>query len=232
MVILGIHQNLGTPMQEMLLLGGGGHGGVVAVTAQTLSYTLVGFVDRNAARVPYDGAVWLGDANPALDSLQLPAGIVLANGFGYIGTGTLRADQYAQWCAQGFSFPSLIHPQATVARGVQIEAGAQIMAGAVVQHKAKIEQNAIVNTRAVIEHGCVVARHAHVASGAILSGEVYVGRGCHVGAGAIVMQGVQLGEGSLIGAGSVVVRDVAPHTRVMGVPAHRETKPMAARNFA
>lgn len=219
-------------MQEMLLLGGGGHGGVVAATAQTLSYTLVGFVDRNAARVPYDGAVWLGDVNPVLTSSALPAGVVLANGFGYIGEGTLRADQYAQWCAQGFSFPSLIHPQAIVAGDVQIEAGAQIMAGAVVQHRARIAQNAIVNTRAVIEHGCVVARHAHVASGAILSGEVYVGPGCHVGAGAIVMQGVQLGQGSLIGAGSVVVRDVAPHTRVMGAPAHHEAKQLPARDFA
>lgn len=218
-------------MQKMVLLGGGGHGGVVAATALALAYDLAGFVDREATRVPYHGANWLGDADPVVIGLQLPAEVLLANGFGYIGTGTLRAAQYTRWCAAGFDFPSLIHPQAIIAEAVQIEAGAQIMAGAVIQHGAKIEENAIVNTRAVVEHDSVVARHAHVASGAILSGEVYVGPGCHVGAGATVMQGVQLGQGSVIGAGSVVVRDVAPNTRVMGVPAHHQIKPLPARDF-
>ncbi|MEM8488498.1 MAG: NeuD/PglB/VioB family sugar acetyltransferase [Bacteroidota bacterium] len=218
-------------MDNMLLLGGGGHGSVVAATARALGYKLVGFADRSAARVPYADAVWLGDAEPTQLRQQLPAGVSVANGFGYIGQGILRAAQYKQWLAEGFAFPALIHPHAIVAEQVEIEAGAQIMAGAVVQHQARVGQNVIVNTGAVIEHGCVVEAHAHVASGSVLSGEVHVGRGCHVGAGATVIQGVQLGAGSVIGAGSVVVRDVAPYTRVLGVPAHHTVKVLPKRHF-
>jgi acetyltransferase-like isoleucine patch superfamily enzyme len=40
-----------------------------------------------------------------------------------------------------------------------------------------------------------------------------------IGAGATLLPGVTIGQGALVGAGSVVTRDVAPGTRVMGVPA-------------
>jgi acetyltransferase-like isoleucine patch superfamily enzyme len=40
-----------------------------------------------------------------------------------------------------------------------------------------------------------------------------------IGAGATLLPGVTIGQGAVVGAGSVVTRDVAPGTRVMGVPA-------------
>jgi maltose O-acetyltransferase len=40
-----------------------------------------------------------------------------------------------------------------------------------------------------------------------------------VGAGATLLPAVVVGRGALVAAGAVVTRDVAPGTRVMGVPA-------------
>jgi acetyltransferase-like isoleucine patch superfamily enzyme len=45
-------------------------------------------------------------------------------------------------------------------------------------------------------------------------------RGASIGTGAVVLCGVTIGEGAAVGAGSVVTKDVAPHTMVVGVPAH------------
>lgn len=47
-----------------------------------------------------------------------------------------------------------------------------------------------------------------------------VKKGASIGAGSTIRCGVTIGEGSLIGAGSVVTKDVAPHTTVVGNPAH------------
>jgi UDP-3-O-[3-hydroxymyristoyl] glucosamine N-acyltransferase len=40
-----------------------------------------------------------------------------------------------------------------------------------------------------------------------------------IGAGAIILPGVAIGQAATVGAGSVVTKDVAPHTKVMGIPA-------------
>lgn len=41
-----------------------------------------------------------------------------------------------------------------------------------------------------------------------------------IGMGALIGAGVTLGEGCVIGMGAVVLKDVAPHTTVVGNPAH------------
>jgi maltose O-acetyltransferase len=48
---------------------------------------------------------------------------------------------------------------------------------------------------------------------------VTVGDDVWIGGGAILLPGVTVGDGAIVGAGSVVTRDVAPGTRVAGVPA-------------
>lgn len=46
-----------------------------------------------------------------------------------------------------------------------------------------------------------------------------IGARAEIGAGACILGQVTVGEGAQVGANSVVMKDVAPHTRVLGVPA-------------
>ena len=46
-----------------------------------------------------------------------------------------------------------------------------------------------------------------------------VEQGASIGSGAVILGGIRIGERSLVGAGSVVTRDVAPGSKVYGVPA-------------
>lgn len=48
---------------------------------------------------------------------------------------------------------------------------------------------------------------------------VTIGADVWIGGGAILLPGVTIGDGAIVGAGAVVSRDVAPGTRVAGIPA-------------
>lgn len=142
-----------------------------------------------------------------------------AVGVGGVGNNGPRRNLFELAVANGLEPMSVIHPSAIVSGWAAIGAGAQLLAGSIVNPDANLGKNVIVNSGAVIEHDCIIADHAHVATGARLAGNVRVGTGAHIGIGAVLKQGVTVGPGAIVGAGASVVEDVAEHVTVVGVPA-------------
>jgi sugar O-acyltransferase (sialic acid O-acetyltransferase NeuD family) len=189
----------------MIVIGAGGHAGVVIDALRTMGVVPHGALDSKAGAV--NGVPVLGDD----DYLTSPE--KLANGVGNRATRhssglQSRARLYRRFRDMGCTFPPVIHATAIVSEGADISDGAQILAGAIVQTGAWIGKNAIVNTRAVVEHDCKVGDHCHIAPGAILCGGVTLGPEVHVGAGAIVLQGLKIEKGAIIAAGAIVVKNV------------------------
>lgn len=211
---------------EVIVIGAGGHGLVVADALLAAGSRVLGFVDadpRLADARLLDLPV-LGD--DSVLAQHCPGSVLLANGIG--GTGHhaaagLRASVQRRLEAGGWTFATVIHPTAIVSAHARIATGAQLLAGCVVQPCASIGHGAIVNTRAVVEHDTQVGDFAHVAPGAVLCGNVHVGAGTHVGAGATLRQGVRLGEAVVVGIGAAVLRDVDMGT-VAGVPAKQQVR--------
>ncbi len=210
-------------MKPVIVLGGGGHAKVVVDALLVAGFEVPGFLDRNPSIKTLLGLKQLGDATPSSIKAWLPTEVQLANGFGFIGKGRLRRDQFERWKHAGFSFLTLCHPETVLGSGVDLGEGVQVMAGTIIQPEAVIGDNSIINTRAVIEHDCHIGKHVHIAPGVTLSGGVRVGDNTLIGVGAIVIEGMEIGKNCIVGAGSVVVRDVPDDTRVMGVPAHRRS---------
>ncbi|MBF0176817.1 MAG: acetyltransferase [Magnetococcales bacterium] len=207
--------------EKLLVLGGGGHAQVVMEAMVSLDWRerILGILDADPDHVaenPYEIPVLGTDAE--LDRFP-PAFAQLVNGLGQVGKDHHREMLFRELQQRGYRFPSLVHPDAVVARGVRVGAGAQIMAGAVVQVGSVVGDNAIVNTGAVVDHDGAIGAHAHVGPGAVLCGGVKVDEGALVGAGATIIQGVHVGRHAVVGAGAVVVRDVAEGARMVGVPA-------------
>ncbi|MBF0098168.1 MAG: acetyltransferase [Magnetococcales bacterium] len=206
---------------QYILLGCGGHGRVLLATLQALGWMerLLGVVDPDPQALVSQGcsATLLGDDGYL--SRVNPASVQLLNGIGSVGWTAKRRQIFLAWQEEGFAFASLLHPAAWLAASLQLGAGAQVMAGAVIQNGCQLGANVLINSRALLEHECVLQDHVHVASGAVLCGNVRVGEGVHVGAGATLLQGVRIGAGACIGAGAVVLHDVAPGVTVVGVPA-------------
>ncbi len=212
--------------KKLILLAAGGHGRVVldALLAQNLvlegildpALTVGSLVLQQAVMGPDD---WLlgRDSND----------FVLANGAGTLPGSLLRRRLFERWKAAGFSFTTVHHPSAIVARGVSLMEGSQLMAGAIVQTGTVIGENTVVNTGARVDHDCVLGAHAFIAPGAVLCGGVSIAADVFVGAGAVLLQGITVGEGAVVGAGAIVTQNVAAGVQVLGNPARpRHLKPL------
>ncbi len=201
-----------------ILLGGGGHAKVLADVLKLQSCAVIGFTDkREMAGKEIQGIAWMGD-DSAIQKYSADA-VLLVNGVGSTGRPILRKGLFERFKELGYTFTTVIHPSAVIAKDVSIAEGGQIMAGAVIQPGSMIGKNTIVNTRASVDHDCSVGEHVHIAPGATLGGGVQVGDSVHIGSGATVIQGIKIGENSVIGAGAVVIRDVPENVTVFGVPA-------------
>jgi len=130
-----------------------------------------------------------------------------------------RATLFDRLISFGLAPLTVFHPRSVCAESAEIGAGSQLLAGAIVNPRARLGRNVIVNTGAIVEHDCQLGDHVHIATGAKLAGQVIVEKGAHVGIGASIREGIVIGEQATVGAGAVVVRNVPRQCVVVGNPA-------------
>jgi len=213
----------------VFLIGAGGHARAVAGSVLALADTgfgaLAGVVGRDdepgdmfdvplGAGKPLRLAIVRGDAafrraHPPTGDTVLLIGIGIRPNRADAGV-SARRRAYEAYRREGYDLPTLIDPSA-VFRG-RAAAGAQVMAGAVVQTGADIGENAVVNTGVCVDHDCRIGAHAFLGPGAVLCGDVEIGAGALVGAGATVLPGVAVAADAVVRAGTVVARDLAAAT--------------------
>lgn len=199
---------------NLVLVGGGGHGVVVAEAALLAGYELVGFLDDDSAAALAVGAMregWLG----TLSKTEI---LETHNWILGLGNLALRRRVIGE-LATGRGPVSIIHPAASVSPSAEIAEGVYVGPGAVVHARAWVSEHAIINSGAIVEHDCRIGQNVHIAPGAVLGGGVQVGQDSLVGLGSRILPQVRIGPGAVIGAGAVVLEDVNEGECVMGVPA-------------
>lgn len=203
----------------VIVIGAGGHARVVVDVLMLLGHRIVGATDSDdgLTGTTVGGVPVIGNDNAVLE--HAANSVALVNAIGSVHLPARRQSVFDAFKANGYAFETLVHPAATLASGVSLGEGAQVMASAVIQPDARLGSNVIVNTGVLVDHDSTVGDHTHVAPGAVVSGGVEIGEGCHIGAGAVVIQDIRIGPGSLVAAGSVVVDDVPAGSTMMGVPA-------------
>ena len=203
----------------VIIIGAGGHAKVLAGLLIATGATVLGLTDAEPAR---HGEHVLGlsvlGGDDVIDA-HAPENVQLVVGVGTTRPAPARRHIYETFAARGYGFARCIHPSAWVSPDAEIADGAQIMAGAIVQPGAHIGINAIVNTGASVDHDCRIGDHVHIAPGAVLGGTVHIGTGAHVGTGAVIIENRSVGADAMVCAGACVVHDVADGARVGGVPA-------------
>jgi sugar O-acyltransferase (sialic acid O-acetyltransferase NeuD family) len=210
--------------QPAILLGAGGHAGVVLNAMRLDGMRIVGICDPALDGKPADAFGLLIIDGNHLTETHAPANFNLVNGVGMVPDQSHRRDLFQRMLSVGYSFVRVVHPTAIIDDTARIEDGAQVMAGAIIQNLVSVGPQAIINTGAQIDHGCSVGAMSHICPGAVLSGDVIVGENVFIGAGAIVINGVRIGNDVVIGAGAVITRDVPAGTKVI-TPASRDLAP-------
>ena len=203
-------------MKSLLILGAGGHGKVVADSAEAAGgWQRILFLDdrspdlRQLGDWPVVGAM---DRWCEFDPDEYEALVA-------VGENATRLGLYQQLSAGGFKLPVLVHPAAWVSSRARLAPGCVVLAGGMINADAGLGPSSIVNTAASIDHDCSLGDAVHVSPGAHLGGGVQVGDLSWIGIGASIRHGVRIGSRVRVGAGAAVVSDIADDLTVTGIPA-------------
>lgn len=208
------------PLSGLLIIGGGGHGKVVADAAMSGGWSGVAFLDdRGHALGSPVGLPILG----AVSELRAYAGKFSAAVVA-LGNARRRLLLQEECLAAGLEVVSIVHPTAFVSRFASLAPGCLVLAHAAINVDSRLGRGCIVNTGATVDHDCVLGEGVHICPGAHLAGRVSVGNYTWVGIGASVRQGIVIGHGVTVGAGAAVVEDVTDDVTVVGVPAKESGK--------
>ena len=147
---------------RLYIYGTGAHARKVFHCARACGYEVAGFVDDDPlGQSPVPGLhVWLAAALPP------PARGDAA--FVAIGRADVRKRIMDRLAHGGWECPSLVHPSATVAPDVRLEAGVLIAAGVVIETATVVGRGAIVDIGALVDHDCMVGSFGHLGPGEVL----------------------------------------------------------------
>lgn len=196
--------------RQIVIIGAGGHGRVLADIARLNGYGPILFLDD--ADVP-------GIAGKVCDYTRF---LGAADFFVAIGSNRVRKRISRELRENGAHVVNLIHPRAVIAEDATLGTGIAVMAGAIVNAGAHIGNGVILNTCSSVDHDCVVADYVHISVGAHLAGTVHVGEGTFVCAGAVVINNISICADSVVGAGAVVVRNIVEPGTYLGTPARKQ----------
>ena len=200
-------------MKNLIIIGAGGHGLVIADIAQKMgTYETISFLDdRDVKEVM--GLPVVGKTT-CIEKYINTADIFVA-----IGDNKVRGQFIERLLAIGANIPTLIHPSAIIGACVKIGVGSAIMAGSVINPCSKLGKGVILNTCSSIDHECEVGDYCHISVGAHIAGMVKLDEYSFVGIGAAVKNNISICKNCIIGAGAVVVKNITESGTYIGIPA-------------
>ena len=197
-------------MKKLVIFGGGGHAKVVAEIAIKNGFEIAGFLDDNEAVSTVMGYPILGKID---DCIKFKDTCAFAIG---IGNNAVRKKVFEKY--PDFSYPTLIHPTASVGIETKIGKGTVVMPMVVVNACAEIGDFCVLNSASVVEHDCRVGDYCLIAPNVTMCGVSKIGNLVWLGAGSTVNQTVKICDGVTVGSGGVVTKDITEQGTYVGVP--------------
>jgi len=190
-------------MNEIILIGGGGHcKSVIDVIEQEDRFKIIGIVDKpELLGTDLLGYPIIGDDSD-LSHLAKKCKYALVT-LGQIKSPLNRIKLFNLALKVGFVLPSIFSPNAYISRHSVIGDGVVIMHNAIINSSTKIGDNCIINSKALIEHDCQISKHCHISTNATINGGVIVESECFIGSGAIIKESITIKKGSFIKAGNL-----------------------------
>jgi len=207
-------------MKNITLIGSSGHAKVVIdIVEKENKYRIVGLIDkfRQIGEETLGYAVIGKEEDlPRLVPEYSIGGVLVA-----IGDNFQRSNVASRISRLSPNVPffSTIHPQANIARNVEIGAGTVVMAGVTISPSCAIGRFCLLNTNSSLDHDSVMQEFSSLAPRASTGGNVHIGAFSAVGIGATLIDQVRIGEHTVIGAGATVLNDIDSFKVAYGTPA-------------
>lgn len=160
--------------KNLLIIGAGGHGRVVAEVAAACGYENISFLDDNSPEA-------IGKINDMVSFIGQ-----FTNAFVGIGNNQFRNEMLMKLIKLGYHIPVLIHPTAYVSKSASVSKG------------TIVEPLAIINANSIVERGCIIS------VGAIVDHDVVLEECVHVNVGAVVKSGAHVRTNHKVEAGEII----------------------------
>lgn len=200
--------------RQVVIIGAGGHGKVIADIVQKSQDTIVGFLDDNEKHfnqfvgIPILGCI--DDYKKYTESEFI------------IAIGDAKTREMISQRLKGVLWYTAIHPKAIISKlDTALGEGTAVMAGSIINPGIRIGKHCIINSGAIIEHDDVIEDFVHVSVGAKLAGAVHIGKRSWIGIGACVNNNLEICGDCTIGAGAVVVKNIKKPGIYVGIPAKK-----------
>ena len=119
----------------------------------------------------------------------------------------------------GYTFATLISPDAKVSKSAIIEEGVVIQAGVNVSAACRIGAFSKLNTGCNIMHDVVIENFCTIAPNAVVLGRVKIAEFSYIGSNSTILSEIQIGKNVTIGAGAVVTKNITNGLTAKGIPA-------------
>ena len=196
-------------MNEIILVGGGGHAGsCLDVIESTGLYKVAGLVtkDKTSTVATLSGYPIIGE-DKDLESLRGKYSYALV-ATGQIKSALLRIKLFNLLKSLEFKLPVIISPRSSISISSKISNGTIIMHDVLINRNVKIGENCIINSKSLIEHDTLIEDHCHISTGVILNGGVIVGSESFIGSGVVTKESISIGRRCVIGAGAVIKSNI------------------------
>jgi len=202
--------------ETLVIVGAGGHGSVVAETAELMGRwkTIVFYDDHKPTGTIVHKWKVIGSVPDLISQAENYTDCVVA-----IGRNGLRLSISYRLVEHNLNLVSIVHPDAIVSPNCTIDRGCAVLSAAVVNIGAHIGMASIVNNAATVNHDCEIGPGVHIGPNVGLGGNVSVGRESWIGIGANVKHRISIGSNVVVGCGAAVVSNIENDSCVVGTPA-------------
>ena len=192
---------------KIIIIGTGGHASsLLDLIESTKKYKIIGFLCKIKKPGSYfNGYKVLGNENFLKKIKKKP---LISLGFSYYKNLNLYKKKFLQIKSMGFSIPSIISPNAYLAKRVKIGEGVNIFHGVVINNNCSILNAVTINSKTLIEHDCNISSFVHISTGCLINGSVKIGEKTFIGSGTVIKENIKISKKKFIKMSSNIIKNL------------------------